>query len=322
MKFLFKGYVLLILLVCLTIVSLFVGVSQLSLSDIFHLSEEQQNILFSSRIPRTVSILLSGSSLALAGLIMQQMMQNKFVSPTTAGTMEWAKLGILISLIFFPKGHILIKLLFSVGLSLAGTYLLVKLINLIRVKEVIFVPLLGIMIGGIVSSFTTFIALRTNALQSIGNWMNGNFAIITSGRYEVLYLVVPLLIIAFIFANHFTIAGMGKDFSHNLGVSYEKIINIALFITAALTALVVVTVGTLPFLGLIVPNIISMYRGDHLKNALPHTLMLGSIFVLFADIIGRLIVYPYEINIGLTIGVFGTVIFLILLMKGRKHYAN
>lgn len=322
MKFLFKGYVLLILLVCLTIVSLFVGVSQLSLSDIFHLSEEQQNILFSSRIPRTVSILLSGSSLALAGLIMQQMMQNKFVSPTTAGTMEWAKLGILISLIFFPKGHILIKLLFSVGLSLSGTYLFVKLINLIRVKEVIFVPLLGIMIGGIVSSFTTFIALRTNALQSIGNWMNGNFAIITSGRYEVLYLVVPLLIIAFIFANHFTIAGMGKDFSHNLGVSYEKIINIALFITAALTALVVVTVGTLPFLGLIVPNIISMYRDDHLKNALPHTLMLGSIFVLFADIIGRLIVYPYEINIGLTIGVFGTVIFLILLMKGRKHYAN
>ena len=89
-----------------------------------------------------------------------------------------------------------------------------------------------------------------------------------------------------------------------------------------MTALVVVTVGTFAILGLIVPNIISMYRGDHLKNALPHTLMLGSIFVLFADIIGRLIVYPYEINIGLTIGVFGTVIFLILLMKGRKHYAN
>ncbi|RIL72425.1 ABC transporter permease [Staphylococcus devriesei] len=322
MKFLFKGYILLILLVILSIISLFVGVSQLSLADIFHLNEEQRNILFSSRIPRTVSILLSGSSLALAGLIMQQMMQNKFVSPTTAGTVEWAKLGILLSLVFFPHGHILIKLLFAVALSLAGTFLFVKLINFIRVKEVIFVPLLGIMIGGIVSSFTTFIALRTNALQSIGNWLNGNFAIITSGRYEVLYLVIPILIVAFVFANHFTIAGMGKDFSHNLGVSYEKIINIALFITAALTALVVVTVGTLPFLGLIVPNIISIFRGDHLKHALPHTLMLGSIFVLIADIIGRLIVYPYEINIGLTIGVFGTVIFLILLMKGRKEYAN
>ena len=93
------------------------------------------NILFSSRIPRTVSILLSGSSLALAGLIMQQMMQNKFVSPTTAGTMEWAKLGILISLLFFPNGHILIKLLFAVALSIIGTFIFVRLINLIRVKR-------------------------------------------------------------------------------------------------------------------------------------------------------------------------------------------
>ena len=311
MRFLFKGYTLLIILVILSILSLFIGVSQLSITDLFHLSDNQKNILFSSRIPRTISILLSGSSLALAGLVMQQMMQNKFVSPTTAGTMEWAKLGILLSLIFFPKGHILIKLTFAVALSLGGTFLFVKLINFIKVKEVIFVPLLGIMIGGIVSSFTTFIALRTNALQSINNWLNGNFAVITSGRYEILYLAIPLLIIAYIFANHFTIAGMGKDFSHNLGVKYEQIINIALLITA-----------TLPFLGLIVPNIISMYRGDHLKNALPHTLMLGSIFVLFSDIIGRLIVYPYEINIGLTIGVFGTIIFLVLLMKGRNNYAN
>ena len=322
MKFLFKGYTLLIILVILSILSLFIGVSQLSITDLFHLSDNQKNILFSSRIPRTISILLSGSSLALAGLVMQQMMQNKFVSPTTAGTMEWAKLGILLSLIFFPKGHILIKLTFAVALSLGGTFLFVKLINFIKVKEVIFVPLLGIMIGGIVSSFTTFIALRTNALQSINNWLNGNFAVITSGRYEILYLAIPLLIIAYIFANHFTIAGMGKDFSHNLGVKYEQIINIALLITATLTALVVVTVGTLPFLGLIVPNIISMYRGDHLKNALPHTLMLGSTVVLSSDIIGRLIVYPYEINIGLTIGVFGTIIFLVLLMKGRNNYAN
>ena len=140
MKFIFKGYTLFILLVILTIVSLFIA-SQLSLIDIFHLSDEQINILFSSRIPRTVSILLSGSSLALSGLIMQQMMQNKFVSPTTAGTMEWAKLGILMSLLFFPNGPILIKLLFAVVLSIVGTFLFVQLINLIRVKDVIFVPL-------------------------------------------------------------------------------------------------------------------------------------------------------------------------------------
>ncbi|PTJ20797.1 ABC transporter permease [Staphylococcus simulans] len=322
MKQLMRFPVLLILFICLTILSLFVGVSQLSITQIFHLTTDQQNILITSRIPRTVSIIISGSSLALAGLIMQQMMQNKFVSPTTAGTMEWAKLGILISLIFFPQAHILIKLLFAMVLSIGGTFFFMKLIQIIRFKDVIFVPLLGIMIGGIVSSLTTFVALRTNALQSIGNWLNGNFAIITSGRYEVLYLSIPLLILTYIFANYFTIAGMGKDFSHNLGVNYDRIMMFGLTITATMTALVVVTVGTLPFLGLIVPNIVSIYRGDHLKNALPHTAVLGAIFVLVSDILGRVIVYPYEINIGLTIGVFGTLIFLVMLFKGSRNYES
>ncbi|PTI92786.1 ABC transporter permease [Staphylococcus simulans] len=322
MKQLMRFPVLLILFIFLTILSLFVGVSQLSITQIFHLTADQQNILVSSRIPRTVSIIISGSSLALAGLIMQQMMQNKFVSPTTAGTMEWAKLGILISLIFFPQAHILIKLLFAMVLSIGGTFFFMKLIQIIRFKDVIFVPLLGIMIGGIISSLTTFVALRTNALQSIGNWLNGNFAIITSGRYEVLYLSIPLLIVTYIFANYFTIAGMGKDFSHNLGVNYDRIMMFGLTITSTMTALVVVTVGTLPFLGLIVPNIVSIYRGDHLKNALPHTAVLGAIFVLVSDILGRVIVYPYEINIGLTIGVFGTLIFLVMLFKGSRNYES
>lgn len=322
MRYLMNGYVLLALLTILTVCSLFIGVSSVPITALFHLNENQLNVLFASRIPRTVSILIAGSTLALAGLIMQQMMQNKFVSPTTAGTMEWAKLGILISLIFFPTEHILLKLLFAVLLSVAGTFLFVQMVHRIRFKDVIFVPLIGIMLGGIVSSFTTFIALKTNAVQSLGNWMTGNFAVITSGRYEVLYLSIPLLILTYVFANQFTIAGMGRDFSKNLGVNYDVIMNIGLFITATITALVVVTVGTLPFLGLIVPNIVSMFKGDHLKNALPHTAMLGAMFVMFSDIVGRVVVYPYEINIGLTIGIFGTVIFILMLMKGRRHYAQ
>ncbi|CAD7358819.1 MULTISPECIES: ABC transporter permease [Staphylococcus] len=320
MRVIMNVYVLFLILCVLTVCSLFIGVSRVPITELFQFNAHQLNILWASRIPRTVSILISGSALALAGLIMQQMMQNKFVSPTTAGTMEWAKLGILISLIFFPKQHILLKLVFAVLCSLFGTFMFVQIVQRIKFKDVIFVPLIGIMLGGIVSSFATFIALRTNAVQSIGNWLNGNFAIITSGRYEVLYLSIPLLILTYIFANQFTIAGMGRDFSKNLGLNYEWIMNIGLFITATMTALVVVTVGTLPFLGLIVPNIVSIFKGDHLKNALPQTAILGAIFVMISDIFGRLIVYPYEINIGLTIGIFGTFVFIVMLMKGRRHY--
>lgn len=178
------------------------------------------------------------------------------------------------------------------------------------------------MLGNIVSSFSSFVALRTNAVQSIGNFMQGNFSIITSGRYEILYISIPLLILAFIFANQFTILGMGKDFSVNLGLNYQKVVNIGLIIASIITALVIVTVGMMPFLGLIIPNLVSIFRGDHLKNALPHTAVFGALFVMICDVIGRLIIFPYEITIGLTIGVIGSFIFIVLLMKGRSRNAQ
>ncbi|PCF47408.1 ABC transporter permease [Staphylococcus delphini] len=320
-SFLMRLDVLIILLVIATCFSVFIGVSEVSPIHIHHLTDEQQNILLSSRIPRTVSIIISGSSLAVCGLIMQQLTRNKFVSPTTAGTMDWARLGVLIALIAFPEAHILLKLLFATLLSLFGTMLFMQILRRIQFKDVIFIPLVGIMLGNIVLSFSSFVALRTNAVQSIGNFMQGNFSIITSGRYETLYISVPLLILAFVFANQFTIAGMGKSFSVNLGLHYEKVVNIGLVIASIITALVVVTVGMMPFLGLIVPNLVSLFRGDHLKNALPHTAVFGALFVMICDVIGRLVIFPYEMTIGLTIGVIGSFIFIVMLMKGRSRNA-
>lgn len=318
-KFLMRLDVLIIMLIIATFFSIFIGVSEVKPFHIFNLSVEEKNILVASRIPRTISIIISGSCLAISGLIMQQLTRNKFVSPTTAGTMDWARLGILIALIAFPDSNILLKLLFATLLSLFGTLLFMQILQRIQFKDVIFIPLVGIMLGNIVSSFSTFVALRTNAVQSIGNFMQGNFSIITSGRYEILFISIPLLVLAYIYASKFTIAGMGKDFSVNLGLNYQRTVNIGLTITAVITALVVVTVGMMPFLGLIIPNLISIFRGDHLKNALPHTAVFGALFVMICDILGRLIIFPYEITIGLTIGVIGSFIFIVLLMKGRTR---
>jgi iron complex transport system permease protein len=134
-----------------------------------------------------------------------------------------------------------------------------------------------------------------------------------------MYISIPLLVIAYLYANKFTIAGMGEDFSKNLGLNYRRVVNIGLVIVALVTASVVLTVGMIPFLGLIIPNIVSIYRGDNLKNSLSHTALLGAVFVLFCDILGRVIIYPYEISISLTVGVLGSGIFAYLLMR-RKAY--
>jgi iron complex transport system permease protein len=142
---------------------------------------------------------------------------------------------------------------------------------------------------------------------------------IMQGRYELLYLSIPLVVAAYLYANRFTVAGMGEEFSVNLGLNYKRVVNIGLVIVALVSAIVMLTVGNIPFLGLIIPNIVTIYQGDNLKKNLSHTALLGAVFVLACDILGRIIIYPFEISIGLTVGVIGSGIFLYLLLRRKSH---
>lgn len=310
---------LVILLALLSVTSLFIGVKNMSLFDIFSLTESQIQVLVVSRIPRLMSIILAGSSLSIAGLIMQQLSRNKFVSPTTAGTMDSASLGILVALLVFSGASMVQKSVVAFMFALAGTFIFMKILEKIKYKESIMIPLVGLMFGSIVGSITTFFAYRHDLIQTIGTWMHGDFSVILQGRYELLYVSLPLLIVAYIFADRFTLAGMGEDFSTSLGLHYKKVVNIGLVIVALVSALVVLTVGMLPFLGLIIPNIVTLYRGDNLRNSLPHTAMLGALFVLVCDILGRVVIYPYEISVGLMVGVIGSGLFLYLLLRRKSN---
>lgn len=304
----------------LSILSLFVGVQDLSAMDLFHLTKEESQTLFFSRFPRLLSIIMAGMSLSICGLIMQQITRNKFVSPTTAGTMDWARLGALISLLVFASASPLLKMSIAFIFSLAGNLLFMRILDRIKFNDTIYIPLVGLMLGSIVSSLATFIAYKYDLIQNLSSWLQGDFSLVVKGRYELLYLSIPLLIIAYLYADKFTVAGMGESFSINLGVKYKQIVNIGLVIVSLITSITILTVGMLPFLGLIIPNIVSIYRGDHLRKSLPHTALLGAVFVLACDILGRVIIFPYEISIGLMVGVIGSAIFLFMLIR-RGRYA-
>jgi len=314
-----KRYLVITLLV-LSIISLFIGVKDVSPLDLFSLTEEQKQILFVSRFPRLMSIIIAGLSMSICGLIMQQLTRNKFVSPTTAGTMDSARMGILVSLMFFTAASPIVKMLVAFMFALLGTFIFMKILEKVKFKDTIFIPLVGLMFGNIVNSISTFFAYKNDLIQNMSSWLQGNFSMTIQGRYELLYLSIPLVIIAYLFANKFTIAGMGEEFSLNLGLNYKQVVNIGLIIVALVTSVVILTVGMIPFLGLIIPNIVTIYQGDNLKKNLSHTALLGAVFVLMCDIFGRLIIYPYEIPIGVTVGVIGSGIFLYLLMR-RKAYA-
>lgn len=314
-----KKRYLIIALISLSLLSLFVGVSNIKPMDLLDFKSEETEIFLISRLPRLVAILLAGAGMSIAGLIMQQLSRNKFVSPTTAGTLDATRLGILVSMLLFANASTIEKMIVAFAFALAGTLLFMQILNRIKFKDAIFIPLVGLMFGSILSSLTTFFAYRANVIQNMSAWLQGDFSMIMKGRYELLYISLPVLIIAYLYANRFTVAGMGEDFSKNLGLSYKKVVNIGLVLVALITTTVVLTVGVIPFLGLIIPNIVSIFKGDHLRKTLPHTALLGAVFLLICDILGRVLIYPYEISISLMVGVIGSGIFLYLLFRGKAY---
>lgn len=305
--------------ILLSFLSLFVGASRITPADLLDWRSEATEIFLISRVPRLVAILLAGAGMSIAGLIMQQLSRNKFVSPTTAGTLDATKLGILVSMLIFTNATLLEKMAVSFTFALLGTFLFMQILDRIKFKDAIFIPLVGLMFGNILSSIATFFAFKANVIQNMSAWLQGDFSMIMKGRYELLYISIPVLIITYLYANRFTVAGMGEDFSKNLGLAYKSIVNIGLVLVALITTTVVLTVGLIPFLGLIIPNIVSIFKGDHLQKTLPHTALLGAIFLLICDILGRVIIFPYEISISLMVGVIGSAIFLFLLFRGKAY---
>ncbi|ECY1623260.1 ABC transporter permease [Campylobacter coli] len=319
-KHLFSLNILLILLVVFGIISLFIGVIRINLDDIFSLSTTQLEIILLTRIPRLIAILLTGMSLSICGLIMQQLTQNKFVSPTTAGTMDCAKFGILISLIFFTGASFFTQTIIASVFALLGSFIFIQILRKIKLKDVIFVPLIGLMFGGIINAIATFFAYALNYIQNIQGWLQGSMANVMQGNYELLYISLPLFILAYFLAHKITIAGMGEDLALNLGVSYNTILFLGLIIVSIITSVVIVSIGVIPFLGLIIPNLVAIYRGDNLKKNLIYIALCGALFLLICDIISRLVIFPFEMPLSITTGVLGSLIFIFLLLK-RKTYA-
>lgn len=276
-------------------------------------------IFIISRLPRLLAILCTGTGMSVAGLIMQKLCSNKFVSPTTGATISSAQFGILIALLFMPASTLWSRALFAFITAILGTWIFVWFTQRIKFKDIVMVPLVGIMFGNIIGGITNYLAYKYEMTQAMSSWLVGHFSLVLKGRYEIVWMTVPLVVLAFIFANHFNIVGMGKDFSKNLGVSYNLVLFSGLTISAVITASIVVVVGAISYIGLIVPNVVAMYKGDKIRGTLVDTALFGAIFVLICDMVGRVIIFPYELPIELIVGILGSIIFIALLFYRLKN---
>ncbi|MHA7964839.1 ABC transporter permease [Paenibacillus sp. CAU 1782] len=275
-------------------------------------------MFFITRVPRTIALMLTGAAMAMAGLVMQLITQNRLVEPTTTGTMEWSGLGLMFIYLVFPAPSLVLRMTGAIIFSFIGTMIFFLFLKKVKLRSSLVVPIIGMMLGAVISAFSTFVGLVFQITQNIENWYAGSFSSVQVGRYEYLWIIIVVTILIFVCADRLTLAGLGEDIATSLGVNYNRIILIGTALLSLAVGVVAAVIGNLPFLGLIVPNIVSMFRGDDLRSNLPWVCVLGMATIIACDILSRVIIMPFEIPVSMILGTVGAVVFIIILLRQRR----
>ena len=147
----------------LLVVSLFTGVYD-TLG-----AEDGAEMFQITRVPRTIALVLAGAAMAVSGLVMQMLTQNRFVEPTTTGTTEWAGLGLLVVMILFPGASVGQRMIGAIAFAFIGTMVFFAFLRQVKLRSSLIVPIVGIMFGAVVSAVSTFLAIRFQLLQMLGD---------------------------------------------------------------------------------------------------------------------------------------------------------
>jgi len=301
-----------VVVVILGMISLFTGVYDI------RGQADGMAMFFITRVPRTAALMLTGASMSMTGLVMQLITQNRLVEPTTTGTIEWSGLGLILVYLLVPSPTLMLRMTGAIVFSFAGTMIFFLFLRRVRLRSSLIVPIIGMMLGAVVSSVSTFVGLTFQMTQNIESWYIGSFASVQVGRYEYLWLIIIIAAIIYIYADRLTLAGLGEEVATNLGVNYNRIIICGTGLISFAVGIVTAVIGNLPFLGLIVPNIVSMIRGDDLRTNLPWVGVLGMGTITLCDIIARTIIMPFEVPVSLILGTAGAVVFVVILLRQRR----
>jgi len=296
----------------LGIISLFTGVYDI------RGQEDGMRMFFITRVPRTIALMLTGAAMSMSGLVMQLITQNRLVEPTTTGTIEWAGLGLVFVYLLFPAPTLVQRMTGAIIFSFLGTMIFFLFLRRVRLRSSLIVPIIGMMLGAVISAVSTFVGLVFKMSQNIETWFVGSFAPVQIGRYEYLWLIVIVTFLIFIYADRFTLAGLGEDVTTSLGLNYNNIVLLGTGLIAFAVGIVAAVIGNLPFLGLIVPNIVSMYRGDDLRSNLPWVCVIGMGVLTACDIISRTIIKPFEVPVSMILGTLGSMVFIMVLLRQRR----
>ncbi|MEM7716614.1 MAG: iron ABC transporter permease [Cyanobacteria bacterium P01_A01_bin.68] len=277
-------------------------------------------IIYTLRLPRTLTACLVGIALGIAGTIMQSITRNPLADPGIIGINAGAGLAAVSVIILFPNVPI-----FSLPLAAFGGALLACLLMYLlaweRGTHPIRLILIGVGIGGVTEA-------GTDLMIALGNIYDVNEALVwlagsVYGRSweQVVALALWLMVfipLAFMGISSLNALILGDDIAKGLGIRVEWERSFLLLVSAGLSGVAVATAGTIGFIGLIAPHIGRKLVGNSHEGLIPVAGMMGGMLVVWADFLGRVLFSPVEIPCGIITAVIGAPYFVYLLVKSRK----
>ncbi len=318
-------FILILLSLLFILASINIGAKSIPIEDIFksiffYDGSLNAQLVRDVRIPRALSAFLNGGILSICGGMLQGVMRNPLSDPSIIGITQGGAFGIsllyLIPISFGLYGTFFMGLL---GSTFSGIIILLLLRRSSIVQNISKVLLASTAMSTLFISIASIISLLKNKSQELAFFISGSFNQSTWVHVISLILVGSIFIFLSAFMiKDLNVLSLGDENAISLGVSPSKARIKIISIVIPLCAICVATAGNISFLGLIVPHIVRKLVGGNYKDILPFSFILGGILLVLSDIIGRTIISPYELPVGIFTSIIGIPIFLMLVRKENR----
>lgn len=281
----------------------------------------ERRIILNLRLSRTIMAGLTGIALSVSGLLYQEIFQNKLVSPDLLGVSHGAGTGAAFAIVLGMASVVISLFSFIFGVLTVLITLVIS--RTFRNRTSTILILSGIIVSGFMQSVLSlikFIANPETQLSDITFWLMGSFA---NATMQKVYILLPVVLLAVVFLMciswRINVVALGKEEAQTKGINYCLYRTIIILIATLLTATSVSFSGTISWIGLVIPHIVRLLVGKNTTRSIPLTCSFGGIFMILVDILSRTFTSS-EIPLSAVTGLFGTVIFVIILMVNRRKY--
>ncbi|WP_374967252.1 FecCD family ABC transporter permease [Lysinibacillus sp. RS5] len=315
-----------ILLICSLFFALSFGAKSLPLSTIweairqFDESNVEHQVLHSVRFPRVLASALVGAAFAVAGTLMQGVTRNPLADVGVLGINAGATFVVAISFVIFPNiPFTLLMILSFIGATCTTLFIFFLGMNAPGGLTPLKLTLAGTVIASMLHSLTAGIAIYFELSQDLAFWYAGGVAGVEWPQLiAIAPIIVTVLIAAMLLGKSLSIMAMGEEMAINLGLNTKRIRILAILFALLLAGVSVAAVGSIAFVGLVIPHIARKFVGVDYRFVLPISALLGALLLVIADLVARTIDPPKEFAIGVIVAMIGVPFFLMIARKEKR----